>query len=435
LHGEFIYRDYLEFTPPGTDLIYFGAFELLGPRIWVPNVVVLLLGVLLCWLCFRISRQLVSPSGALMATALFLVQDYGKWLDATHHWFSLLAVLAALAVLLKSTTRARILVGGALLGLASFFSQTRGVSAAVGLALFLIWNRYRARESWSCCFRQLGQLFLSFIAAWAALSSYFIVKVGFARVWYFQTLYVLRYVYGDQSRLHRVETHVLGWPHYYILLYFAIPAICAIALWRSNRQMQASGAARASALIACVGGLMFVEVGQNANFLRVDTIAVPAMVLLVWLLSALARQHLNYVATVLLVGLLGLGVHRIMDRNTLRSQVENLPAGRVATTPLAGEKLAWIARHTTPGEYFFETTYVSMYLPLALRSPAYAALSRQTPTYVTLDCEQLEARRVRYILWSPLDEPRFPELEQFLSQRYQRVWTFSDQDEIWERRP
>jgi hypothetical protein len=35
-------------------------------------------------------------------------------------------------------------------------------------------------------------------------------------------------------------------------------------------------------------------------------------------------------------------------------------------------------------------------------------------------------------LWSPLDRPRFPKFEQFLSERYRRIWTFSDQDEIWE---
>jgi hypothetical protein len=39
---------------------------------------------------------------------------------------------------------------------------------------------------------------------------------------------------------------------------------------------------------------------------------------------------------------------------------------------------------------------------------------------------------VRHILWSSLDQPRFPKYEQFLSERYRRIWTFSDQDEIWE---
>jgi hypothetical protein len=397
--------------------------------------VVFALGVVLCWLCFHISRQLVSPAQALIATALFLVQDYGKWLDATHHWFSLLAVLAALVVLIKASTPARILVGGALLGAASFFSQTRGVSAAVGIAVFLVLNRYRARESWSICFGQLGRLLLSFVAAWIFLSSYFLVKVGVARVLYFQTLYVLRYVSDEQSVAHRMETDVLSWPPYFMLLYLAIPAICAIALWKSNRGIQAPGTARTSVLLACVGGAMFVEVAQDPNCLRVDAIAAPAIVLLIWLLSTLAQQRLRYATALLLVGFLALGVHRIEGRNTSHLQVEDLPTGRVATTPTAGEKLDWIAKRTNPGEYFFEATYVSMYLPLALRSPAYAPLGRQTPAYVNVDLQQLEAKRARYILWSPFDEPRYPEFENFLTEFYRRVWTFSDQEEIWERKP
>src|SRR5260370_23640627 len=67
LHGELIYRDFFEFTPPGTDLVYLCAFELLGSRIWVPNVVQLLLDTTLCWLCFHISRLIMKPALAALA--------------------------------------------------------------------------------------------------------------------------------------------------------------------------------------------------------------------------------------------------------------------------------------------------------------------------------------------------------------------------------
>src|SRR5258708_5510308 len=48
LHGEGIYRDFFQFTPPGVDLVYWSAFELFGPRIWVPNLVVMVLGLVFC---------------------------------------------------------------------------------------------------------------------------------------------------------------------------------------------------------------------------------------------------------------------------------------------------------------------------------------------------------------------------------------------------
>jgi hypothetical protein len=434
LNGELIYRDFLEFTPPGTDLVYLGAFELLGPRIWVPNVVVITLGTILCWLCFQISRQIMKPAPALLVAALFLIQDYGKWLDATHHWFSLMAALSGLAVLMKARTPARIVLGGAAFGLASFFSQTRGVSAALGVAGFLLWDRYRTQRSWRSCLQQLWQLALAFAAAWTVLSGYFLLKVGIAKVWYYQTLYVLRYVNGDQSITHHQENDVFTWPTSYMLVYFAIPVICGLCLWISSRDERNTDSSSAVALLAFAGALMFLEVAQNVNPLRVDAVAAPAFVLLVWLLSGLGQRVVRYATPVLLLGLLALGGHRIGERVASSTQVEDLPAGRVVTAPASGEQLAWIAGHTTPGEYFFESSYVSVYLPLALRSPAYALLGRQFTTFVNLDIQQLEAKRVRYILWSPLDEPRFPKFEQFLAERYQRVWTFSNQAQIWERK-
>ena len=126
LNGELIYRDFLEFTPPGTDLIYLGMFKLLGPRIGVPNLVVLLLGIILCWLCFHTARMIMKPAQAAFAAALFLVLDYGRMLNGTHHWFSVLAVMGALAALLKARTPPRIVIAGALLGVASLFYPDEG---------------------------------------------------------------------------------------------------------------------------------------------------------------------------------------------------------------------------------------------------------------------------------------------------------------------
>src|ERR1700722_3052023 len=162
LHGELIYRDFLEFTPPGTDLLYLSAFSLLGSRIWIPNLVVLLLGVVLSWLCFYIARSIMNPSHAALAPALFMVLDYGKMLNGTHHWFSVLAVMGALAVLMKERTPARIVIAGPLLGAASFFTQTRGAIAALGLAGFLIWDQFQTqtKDTGATHLKRLSLLFL-----------------------------------------------------------------------------------------------------------------------------------------------------------------------------------------------------------------------------------------------------------------------------------
>src|SRR5271154_5554856 len=89
LHGERIYLDFFQFTPPGTDLLYLALFKLFGPHMWVTNAAILLLGVALCWICFSIAKQLMTQALALLAAFLFLVFVYCRPLNATHHWFSL----------------------------------------------------------------------------------------------------------------------------------------------------------------------------------------------------------------------------------------------------------------------------------------------------------------------------------------------------------
>jgi hypothetical protein len=206
LQGERIYVDFFQFTPPGTDLLYLGWFRLFGPHIWVTNAVVLVLGVVLCWLCFRISKWIMEPAQAFLAAWLFLVLIYGKLLNGTHHWFSLLAAMAAVAVTMKARTPARIVIAGILLGLASFFTQTRGPVVALAIAAFLVWENYRDGGTWPNLLRRQALLFVPFGAALLILNGYFIATTGISRLWHFQITYVRQYMVSGWT------THSLGLP-------------------------------------------------------------------------------------------------------------------------------------------------------------------------------------------------------------------------------
>lgn len=61
LRGERIYRDFFQFTPPGTDLYFATLFKLFGSRILVMNLAVLILGAALCWLCFQNCTAAYGP--------------------------------------------------------------------------------------------------------------------------------------------------------------------------------------------------------------------------------------------------------------------------------------------------------------------------------------------------------------------------------------
>src|SRR6059036_3109270 len=58
--GQVIYRDFLQFTLPGTEVVYLVLFKAFGIRAWIPSALLLLFGVGLTWLSIVISKQLMT---------------------------------------------------------------------------------------------------------------------------------------------------------------------------------------------------------------------------------------------------------------------------------------------------------------------------------------------------------------------------------------
>jgi len=446
LHGERIYLDFFQFTPPGTDLVFLGAFELFGPRIWVTNLVVLVLGILLCSVCYRISRSIMDRSHAVLATSLFVVFFFGRLQTATHHWFSVLAVLSAVVVLMNDRTPTRILIAGALLGVATFFTQTRGPIAAVGIAAYMAWVGFRDNESWSRYLRSLCLLFAPLVLTWTALSGYYLATVGLQRIWFFQVAYLRQYqfteLWDSVTYLRRLFADVktangILFP----LSFFLLPLVYALAFWsywKESRGMPSIQRNR-PLLLAIVGAALYVEVAYSPNGLRLFCIALPAIILLIWIVGR-AGDRRRYAIGALWMGTILSAVYHVGSVHRIYSVIQHLPAGKVATTQTVGEKLAWIASHTQPGQFFFQTGWPGVYLPLGLRNPTLLE-DLETPGetrlgYVDTSIQQLESRRVQYVLWSPrLELPRYPlgAFRDYLGNHYQRIWTFPDKDEIWER--
>jgi hypothetical protein len=446
LHGEQVYRDFFQNSPPGTDLVYFSVFRLFGPRIWTTNVVVLALGIALCWLCLRISRLVMQRWQAALATTLFLVCLYGRMLIGTHHWFSVLCVLGAVAILMEAGTPARIATAGALLGVATFFTQTRGPIAALGIAAWLMWNRFRTEQPWPVFLRHLLLLFAPLVATWTALSSYYIATLGLSRLWYFQATYVRENIltkwYAPLLRLpHELSRTTLPVLIQSLSGYVVLAPVYAICLWkcyRAPREATPDCTARV-ALVTLVGTAMFLEICQNPSWLRVYCVAVPGVVLLAWLVSG-SGKFVRYSTRLMWIAVIGLATRQTWSMQHAYSVVEDLPGGRIAVTPPAAEKLAWFAARTQPGDYFLQAAWPGMYLPLGLRNPLYIEELETSGQgrlgFVALSIRQVAARQVRYILWSPrLDSPEFSlaPFREFLEKRYRRIWTFSDQDEVWEK--
>jgi hypothetical protein len=451
LSGERIYRDFFQYTPPGTDLMYLAAFRVFGMHIWVTNVIVLALGVLLCQLCFRTAALFLEESRAMLAASIFIVLIYGRLLNATHHWFSEAAVLGAVLILMQGRDRTRIGLAGALLGVATFFTQTRGPAAALAFTIYLLWHRARTGEAWPEYFKRVALLLASLFFTWICLSVYFIFTVGLREMWYCQVSYVLH------SPITREHTWGLpaaftwsGLPYLIqpVMVYAMLPTVYVISLlncWTARRTAWMVSTDR-RLLLTLVGLTTALEVAQSPNWLRVYCVAAPGILLVVWAAGTVGRFQRHIVHS-MWAALLCVALWQTWSRQHSENSVVQLPTGRGAASAIASEKLVWIARHTKPGDGFFQAAWPGVYLPLALHNPVFAdgfsAGDETRPGFVARSIRELESKPVRYILWTPrLNSPAQPEhpetyhlasFRAFLAERYRRVWVFSDHDEIWER--
>jgi hypothetical protein len=455
LNGEYIYRDFFQMTPPGTDLVFFSLFRLFGPRIWITNWVVLVLGLVLCWLCFRISLLLMQESGALLAASLFLVLLFGKMLSATHHWFSVLAVTMAVAVLMKTRSPARIIAAGAFLGLASFFTQTRGFLAAIGVAAFLVLEWSDNKQPLRKAGGRLAALMLSFAASWASLSSYSIATTGLRRLLTFQITSAQRYVIHGWTILSLgIPPEDLTWKKLpvvsqYAFVYLLLPSVYSICAWKCWNTRKALVLGRERVVLLTFTGLaMMLEVAQSLNWIRVYCVAMPAIILFVILLDK-PRKIQTGTRRFLWLCILVLAFHQVTSRHHKLYAISRLPGGTVAMIATKAEKLEWLAQHTRPDQFFFQPGWPGVYLPLQLRNPVFIdefdTRGVTPPEYVDSSMRQLDAKGVQYILWSPRLGSPDPEkgvadnhlaaFREYLDKHYQRVHSFPDADQLWERKP
>jgi hypothetical protein len=453
LHGELPYRDFFQFTAPGADVLYFLIFKIFGPKIWVVNAVVVLLGIALCWVCFEIARTIMRRGGAVLSSCLFVVLIYSPLLNATHHWFSVLAIMTALAILMRGIDARRLAMAGALLGIACFFTQTHGIVALAAVSIFLKYYGAKApgHESF---WKHERTLLAGFSVAVLLLNAFFIAKVGVGRLFYCQVYYVLRVM------VHRPETPLLGMPEYWqiqshgsliyeyaqlVFVYLTLPVGYVLALRRSWRKSENSELQRPDvALLALVGASLLLELVFSLNWLRVYAVSMAGIILFVWLLDHADRRR--YFVSVVWLAVLAVAVQRVWTAQTYSYRTADLPAGTCTTQPADYVKLTWVMQRTKPGDFLFEAGWPGVYIPLELRNPVFldTASTMLNPQWAQRVVQELETRQVRYILWA--DRLNYPPdsrhpvtthivpLRDYLRAHYQRTRIFPDGEEAWERK-
>ena len=456
LYGERPYLEFFQFTPPGADLFYFAVFKVFGVRIWPLNVVVLVLGVALCWVCFVIAEQIMERHLALLSTLLFLTLVYTRMLNATHHCFSVLAVMGATAVLMPGPSFRRLAIAGVMLGVASFFTQTHGVAGLLGITLLLCWQQYRSDHSFGSFWDKERILLLGFTISLLVLYAPFISRVGLKELWFFQVTYVRKIM------VHLPETHLLGMPQYFdwrtlplsfligeysrhVFVYLMLPIVYIMVLVRCRAELQPPHfRLRGTALLGLVGSFLLGELMFSLNWLRLYAVSMAGIILFVWVVGASRRLGHYGVAAVWAVVVL-LGLSQPWSKQHQKLITVDLPAGRTAIEPREYEKLSWGMDHIKPGEFFFQATWPGLYIPLSVRNPVFldTAGTMLNPQWAEQAVQQLEAKQVHYIFWArrldyPVDSRRprtanIIPLRTYLQGHYTLVKVFLDGDEVWQR--
>ncbi|HVZ85252.1 MAG TPA: hypothetical protein VG893_16365 [Terracidiphilus sp.] len=462
LHRAALYKDAFEFVTPGMALLHLMLFHLFGLRLWIPGAESLFLAAAWVLLGTWMARRIVRPALVLLPPLLFLAAGMGLLADPTHHWYSALASMAAVAVLLPRRTAVRIAFAGALCGLAATFTQTRGAAVLLGFVVFLAWEFRVHRERIGALLRRIAVLVAACCGSFAVLNAWVIWRAGLGRYFWCTVVFLLRYgpMQANSNTWRalalffpQIQPASLSFYHalaQWALLFLVAPlAIGAFFIVHARRKPSQGDCSR-SMLLAIVGAFMMASIGTAPTPGRLAVSALPGFLLLAWLLDS-SRPALHALSGALaLLAIVSVLITVVRHRPVPVGILHTARGSLAFTDPASLAPTLWLQQHTHPGDVFFEPASTNHYFFLDLQNPT--PLSGVTnngitpPGQVADVVKALEYNPPRYIDWDPDDLDRnhgwenpaddhLAPLRAYLHSRYHRVQVFEDATEIWERNP
>jgi hypothetical protein len=458
--GDRIYRDFYEQTTPGVAVVDLLFFRLFGLKNWIPNLHEVLLGLSLTWLIVIISRKVFRDGSFLTLLPGFLFLTFAFFFHAedTHRWYSSLAVLAAIAVVMEERTPWRLGAAGALSGLASFFTQTQGVFAVLGLGVFLIWEGHRRGYKQREFLLQASCLLGAAFATVLATDAYFIWEAGLGRFLDCIIRIPVLYFSGDQGNTwHVYMSEAPQLPHWYnlpglgrfYLIYALLPLVYILFLVRYRCETAKGEEGVRLMLVNIMGLSLFASVAMAPSHFRLCTVSPPAFLTLIYWIRGPGKLR-RILAGSLWAAVLYLGVVCPLRVQASPAVYLQLPRGRMAFDPRAPseyEMLRWLSSRTRAGETFLATAHARFIFPLALRpvdeTSCYDNTRATRPEWVQSAVAALEKYRVRLVDWSPdglepsvyrPQEDHLEPLRKYVQGNYHLVKRFGDgAEEIWQR--
>ncbi len=466
-NGDVMYRDFFEFTLPGTQALYALLFAIFGPFYWIVGAVTLVLGVVTAWLILSISEKIIPAPLTYLPAILYVFFGF-RWfgLDGSHRMFSPIFILIAVLLIMRGRSTLQLVLAGSSLAITSFFTQQRGFVALVAIVVFLCVEGIFRKESWAAIFRQVSIVSLTSLIVLIALCSYFIAAAGIDNFVHATLTYPYKYYgYGHPNNFGVYFTDLgkaftiltasdvleLGPVIFHaIILPFACPVLLAIFL--SRRTKTDWNEWRSPVLVALVG--LFLTLSTTApNQFRLFQISGPSLIVFVWLLSRVGSSvqiKLRLFQTAA-AGLLILAAFQAIRMQTHWEFVDlDFPAGKLTmvNSPQA-QRYLWLAKNTNPGDYFFEVYEPFVYFPLKLKNPTRFgqiwSSGYTRPEHVAEVIADLHREKPRFILFDngylPTAAPRAEgdhtgPLADFMLQNYTPIGDIYEIDskpvQIWE---
>ena len=408
--GQTLYQDIFQYTLPGTELLEYPLIRMFGAKLAVLSSLIILVGLAETLLALSIGSSLLSRGDAILATLLFLCFGFHCGLDATHHKFSVLMVYAALAVVIPKRSSGRIAAAGLLLGLATCFTQTRGL-VALAMGGFLVWENRLKPPSDQNLRRDEISLFLPFTAVVVLACAYVLWNGGLDHFW----RYIIRF-----PLLHYREGNANSWvssfddwfPTFrgiaeWMLMKLLVPGTCVafwIYWWRTSDRETARPPVE-SVLIAVFATSLLATVAYAPLHVRLAGISLPAMILAIWMLNKTGTEFWKAPLWLTVGGFLILAP---WVAQTQHYDYYDAPAGHLAISdPALFDELNWLDRHTKPGDKFFYASGPMLYVLLDLQNPARVpfveADDYTRPHQVEVTARRLREGKPKFILW-PFDK-------------------------------
>jgi hypothetical protein len=438
LQGQVLYRDLFQFNLPGTEYLYYFLFSVFGLHLWVGHLALLITLTCITVLIYQLSSAVLRGPAILIPPLAFLTVFARAYLDGSHHWYSTLLVLLTIYLVTQKQLRFRLELAGAVLGLATLFTSTRGLCETVGVAVFIILEHRSIRAA----SKKLFAFLIPYLTLVCLALIYLDLRVGPKTLYNSLVVFPLRYYSaGAANSFDIYYSFILPlWPlnpsriwgcFVWLTGSFALPVIliafAARRFWGRSRSCSATYPERILALYAIAGFCALLPVVNAPSPPRLVCAVSLAYILGTKMLLKVGKRRVIGVALAILVlgGMAELSVAIFRPYYIVSSR-----RGQVAfQTRDRSRYIAWFAKNARPGDLAFGDSDISFLLglenPASIQWVERDAYSR--PEQVRALVNQLRWRRTRFVLYYELTgqgtEDNLQPIRDYLGQNYHIVGT------------